>query len=310
MNNIKKFIDTYYDTIFQSDFVSELDEAEFFLLAGSHRETVDSTVTIGDSKIHSLFVNTFACSEDTVLVQDIPSMKDMLHPKEHRQAVWLNEGLQILGWDIKDLWKRLPKFLQQDYSMQAWINLIVKKIEASNQPRSINFMRQVIYDTIGAPKLFMLFVMLCQNRNESDEQYESAMKVKKVFCERVNSMRNTLMRIRDSKKNGRLKATVVRTGEEVVSKQRRVFLITDWVGKIVVDEVCNKEDRKAFEDFLKKNKVVVLVPKEEKAEEMGKENQILEEFVVGVIQQEMIKFCKIITTSCNNLAELEIEKEG
>ena len=91
------FVNKNYNIVFKGKDVDDnnLEDVKEFLLADIH-------VSLGHTILNSLFINTFATKNDMVLIEAIPSMKQ-IQPDDTFSSVWLKTKAKIVGWDMGTL---------------------------------------------------------------------------------------------------------------------------------------------------------------------------------------------------------------
>lgn len=91
--NVHDYINTNYNIIFQGDAVNpqHLETVDEILITENHKNFVTKVLTA--EFIHQYFQSDVILIEGKLIGQKV-------NPKDSRQACWLNENLNIKGWDI------------------------------------------------------------------------------------------------------------------------------------------------------------------------------------------------------------------
>ena len=120
--SILDFINEYYDVVYKSLNISKnFSNADEFLL-------IDNHASAGHTEINSAFINQFSDNKDFVLVEAIPSMKQ-IEKNDALQSIWLTTSSMILGWDtgtIQELTN--SSVLQKINELEKKGQILIKKI--------------------------------------------------------------------------------------------------------------------------------------------------------------------------------------
>lgn len=229
---LNEFVDANYDILY-----GNINEADEFLL-------VDAPDSVGHREINSQFINTFATPNDMVLIQAIPSMKE-IKAVEASQSSWLKTTAKIVGWDrgtVEEI-QKLPVCVQSEKDTIK-INLILMQLrESTEDNEELNEkLKKAIrnnFELIG--ELF-------------SHEKEIADNEAQTFPTSVESMKNSLI--------------------EAKKQSKRTFLIAKSL--YLVPEEENDDARlsnKELEQFIQTRKVVILLPKKVLVEELNKKHK-------------------------------------
>lgn len=229
------FINCYYDVIYKGEKVNTEDfsNVDEFLLGDIHNSP-------GHSEINSLFINTFSIKSDVVLVEAIPSLQQ-IEKDQAFHSVWLKTESKIMGWDSGTLEEMLGSPLCQK----------IGDIEREGQV----LVRQILdpNDTCNKEDLSLKLGKKLMNSNPLALEYiihhdSISKKMAKSFCGRVKSMKDSLIKVKET--------------------STRTFLIAGT--KHLQEDTTNPDFSLGdFPEFLKTRNTVILFPKGEKAQEMG-----------------------------------------
>lgn len=223
---INEFIKTNYEVIY-----GDVNQADEFLL-------IDSPESLGHREINSLFINSYATANDIVLVQSIPSMKE-IKATEAPQSLWLKTTAKIVGWDkgtVAEI-QKLPVCIQNEKS-EIKVNVILKQLhEAEGDTAELNKkLKEAIRGSFG------LIGELFQHEKEIAENEAKAL----PDC--MESMKNSLI--------------------EAKKQAKRSFLIAKSLYLIPEEENLKLAENQL--EFIQQRSVVILLPKKIKVDELNK----------------------------------------
>lgn len=249
--NISEFINKYYDIKYKSANVKDdLSNVDEFLLSERHG-------SVGHDIINSLFINSFAASEDVVLVEGKESMKQIEKDKA-LQAVSLTTQAKIMGWDIADVEQMsiLSSNLDQQSLAKATriFKVLLKNFLDSNFNGDKEDVRLKLIRTSKSIHCLILASGITSDNEAAKSAYE---KIAESFSLRTQAMQDSLTNVK--------------------TLASRTFLIAGENHLETIPE-CLEDSRfslSEFYTFLNNRKTVILFPKLEKIWEVGQEQEKL-----------------------------------
>ena len=187
--SILDFINQYYDVVYKSASISRnLSNVDEFLLIDNHAST-------GHTEINSAFINQFSDDKDFVLVEAIPSMKQ-IEQNDALQSIWLTTSSKILGWDTGTIQELVgsstgQKISELEKKGQILIKQILSYEDSENQTQVAKLKLELIETVKELSILSLSFIV------DSDKVLKS---VEKSFPDRVKSMEASLVKAKDHSK--------------------------------------------------------------------------------------------------------------
>lgn len=237
MVNINQFINSNYDIVIKGEDVDEndLSTANEFLLGDIH-------VSYGHSAVNSLFINQFATDNDVILVEAVPALKE-INADQAVQSVWLESKGTIAGWDAGTVGEITGSDVYQiSAELEVQRQKLLKEILESKDLEDKSNLKVKYWETIQSCTEAIL------NLKFNEDTFLEM--IAQTFPSRTSSMINTI--------------------EKTSEIYQKTFLIAGCF-HLKHDRDDPKFSLEDFHQFLKSRKAVVLFPKDDKVDDLGKE---------------------------------------
>jgi len=293
---INSFINKNYYVVFTGAGANEsgLSNVREFLLAD---------VGHNGCPVNSLFINTFATNEDVVMVERIPSMKEVA-PDEAIQSVWLKTQAKIFGWDTDEVVEKMKsplamKLAREMIDLELKCEILLKQILESEcdwhnetiretllklGQRGIEVLhKSLMHDSEWVDSTIMskFFNFIPSEKSKQQFKAISIMNVIKIFSTLVpKPKQETLAETVPNK----FKQEKIKSMTDSLAKAGKIYNRTF----LIADEKHLKNILK--NSFIKPRNLVVLFPKSEAAEKMGeKRKSELEKLFSSVISEILLE---------------------
>jgi hypothetical protein len=241
--DINSFIKDNYTVVYKGEGVEESDfsTANEYLLADHHGSN-------GHSALNSLFINTFAESQDVVMVEAIASMTEIA-PNDALQSVWLNTKAKIIGWDIGKVGEIMESALfQESGDLEIRNQILIRRLlDPEFEGNKEEVKQEIVKIMIKAREIFF------RMKDGVLEQENFLGLIAKTLPARTKSMTTSMDRAREV--------------------YNRTFLIAGQ-NHLKNDYENSPLSLEKFYEFLKTRKVVMLFPKDKAIVEKGKERDL------------------------------------